>query len=315
MSVFNTRVASETTFIGDVQIDQDLTVDDSLLVGHTISIIPPNGIVNITPCQFYISNIGDICSWLNADTDNISESDVAYQWFTQDRGFTAMRIANESISNPGSNVYTFTSGAVAAQGFSFQTANISSATDGVLPTFLSPTDRFRITPTAIHSFVDLDMNGNNIGTVENITADQYYLSTVAGRFSEYTITGLIVSANTNTVLVDWTTVTTSLDVNVNPTTGIFTPENGVYSMIYQATSSVLQPTSELGVRLENNSGETIYQSIIATSDLMETENGNFQGAQFESMVSPFDGLSTYRIFMKCSNNGTFNLKVRITRLF
>ena len=79
----------------------------------------------------------------------------------------------------------------------------------------------------------------------------------AERTAIYTITSKVLSANIDTLLDNWSAVQTSNKINFNISTGIFTPEDGYYSMSIRQVVESNDVFNELGLRLLDDLNDTI----------------------------------------------------------
>jgi len=150
----------------------------------------------------------------------------------------------------------------------------------------------------------------------DIIADYYRFRNPNNNLAIYTQTRSL-SANTNTILDNWTTIQSSTFVNVNATTGIFNPtEAGIYAMTYNHTSDHTGTSAYIGVRLVRQSdNQTIYQSIQQSNNLFVAETG-FESSQYESLTGYFNGIDSYYLATKMSSaSTTSNFVVQIYRLF
>ena len=267
-------------------------------------------------CQLHIQSNNNACIFLEGDVDNITESDTAYIWMSQDGGYTALNISNLSAATPGTNIYSITAGSVSGsdRGVLFRTGISSLVSPGTVPNLTNLTNTLYVGDTGNVCYQNLDMFSKNITDAANIISDNFYLSTTVGKCAQYTKNGLAIAMNTDTLLSGWTAISTSTDIDFDITTGVITPGDGVYSAVFQATASVFPNKTEMGARLQRDDNITIYQSIITSNDLMEAENGGFQGAQFENLVGCFLPGHSYRIFVKYSAAGTFNYSLQLFRI-
>ena len=96
-------------------------------------------------------------------------------------------------------------------------------------------------------------------------------------------------------------------------TGIFTPVDGLYSMTYSATIATNAGVTEIGARLVDDLGTTIYTSVVQTTDLFSPETG-LEGAQYENLVAYFVTGRTYTLHAKIDANETMDFHVTISRI-
>lgn len=163
------------------------------------------------------------------------------------------------------------------------------------------------------SYADIDLLNNDITSVSNITSEFYNTTNVNNKRSIYTISAKAIAMNTDTLLNNWTTVLSSSRVNVNPTTGVFAPVAGLYTLTYQASITTISVASKLGARLVDDLGNTVYESVIDSSNLFSAETGK-DGSQFENLCGYFDGTRTYTIHCKINGNETMDFQAVISRI-
>lgn len=164
-------------------------------------------------------------------------------------------------------------------------------------------------------YIDFD---DNLLIAEKTELDSlissYNYNDGSSRISHYSITNKAMTINNETLLDNWSVVSNSNYVIVDPVTGIFYPEAGYYSMVYQAVISSLSVASKLGARLENiTTGVTSYMSVVDSSNLLSVESG-YDAGQFENLTFYFDGQSQYKIYAKVNGNEIMNFNIQIIKL-
>lgn len=148
----------------------------------------------------------------------------------------------------------------------------------------------------------------------DIISDMYRINNGNNHVASYSLTRSL-SSNTDTILTNWNVIQTSPYINVDPITGIFSPEEGIYSLLYNHVSDHTFANAYIGARLTLLNGQTVYQSIQQSNDLFLAETG-FEASQYESLTGFFDGINQYQIRAKMSANSAVSVfNVTIIRLF
>lgn len=307
------------------------------------------------PGCLHLQSDGDTCIYLQADRDNVTETDNPLLLATQDGGLQGMQIGLTT-----DNELRFIQGAQAdaINGFfEFWTQQMTDNGDAP-PSFSGGSRLMRLDNDEITSDRNLNLNTNdilNVGTIDpdiietpvlfnnglnnlvsidftgmdmntnlnmggfpiidasSVESVEYNLRDVNDQRSNYTIGSLAVASNTDTTLTNWTPVLTSSRINVDPVTGIFSPEAGLYSLSYQAVIATNTASTEIGARLVDDLGNTTWLSVVGTSDLFDLETG-WEGAQFENLVGYFDGTRTYTIHCKIDSAETMAFQVEMSRI-
>lgn len=112
--------------------------------------------------QIHVADVGNASIFLEADTNNgAGEDERSFIYLTQDGNNTAFSIDN--VASGTDNRFRFTAGSTAVNvGHIFRTSGITNNGPGVIPTFLTPVDRFEIGPSEVDTYVDFNMNSNEI---------------------------------------------------------------------------------------------------------------------------------------------------------
>ncbi len=158
-----------------------------------------------------------------------------------------------------------------------------------------------------------DLTTTGSPTFADITADGYFFSSYVDQCAVYTKSALAVLAATDTTLIGWTASQTTTKVDFDIVTGIFTPGDGVYSIIYNGTITTVAAATEIGFRLVDDLAATTYISVVSTSDLFDAETG-FEGAQYENMTAVFEDPRTYTFHIKLDAAETMDFKLQFARL-
>lgn len=134
-------------------------VVDKVLISEDITTNPSDN-----DAQIHISSIGSTRIFLESDTDNITETDLGFLYFSEDAGQTT------HIIRGGNNEFLYQTGTTAGPtGHRFQTGAVSGQPKGSLPVYASTTDLFFMGSTGNISYNDLDMLGNDILNVATIS--------------------------------------------------------------------------------------------------------------------------------------------------
>jgi hypothetical protein len=159
---------------------------------------------------------------------------------------------------------------------------------------------------------DQDLTTTGDVTFTSVTADNYNITSL-DQSSRFVIPSRIIASNTDTELINWNTVTTSSRVNADALTGVFAPVAGLYTLTYQAFIESPVGTIEMGVRIVDDLGNTIYASVVQSTDLFAPEIGA-EAAQYENLTGYFDGIRTYTLHVKLNATETMNFGINISRI-
>ncbi len=150
----------------------------------------------------------------------------------------------------------------------------------------------------------------------SVTTPSYNITNPNDQQAIYVKFPTAIPANTDGVLSNWTTAQTSNPpnrVNVDPVTGIFTPETGLYSFIYQATITSMANVTNMGIRVVDELNNTIYESVIFTDDLFAPETGK-EGSHYQSLVGYFIAGKSYTLHFKIGAPENVGFTCTISRI-
>jgi hypothetical protein len=145
-----------------------LVVNDDIAISNNLLKISDTSTSITSPCHLHIQDAGDACIFLEADTNNVGESDNTFMVMTQDGNTTML-----SLGANFNNNWIAQWGTGGSEDDRFKFIHNSTITDngiGVLPSFAgTQTELMSIGIDDINMFVPLDMNTediNNVGTLD-----------------------------------------------------------------------------------------------------------------------------------------------------
>ena len=227
--------------------------NDSIVSGDfKITQIPTRKFID-APGYVHVQSNGDCPVWMEADKDNVNESDNPFLVMSQDGGSTAYiqgigennayQFKGGFTSNSLGGVYEF---------FTFQVVN-----NGNLPPtlFELPGDpMFRIESSGIQSFRDLDMDQNTITNVPNLenTLGNITLTTQNNGF-------VVLNPNSNLVMTD-----SYISFNVPSGTPSVPAPGGFQGYLYKSAQNLLWKTPA-GTTILNNVYGSEFDSLTSAT--------------------------------------------------
>lgn len=380
--ILNVNTIQNSNPIVPVEIENDVLLLNSKRIKMTDDVTSTMS----TFQGLHIQNEQNASIWLESDSDIVGANHDPVLHLSS-RGNETYSVIRTRLTGGFGDLQYFT-GQTGGSNFSrhmFYTGQTSNTAKNVLPSFINSSLKFDITGTQVNSYVDYDMNNNDIIKVDNlelnsvsavgsniafnnnvnmqannilgvneintsflasitgiggnisilsdlnmlnnnindvnninandVLADMYRINNPNNHVASYSLTRSL-SSNTDTILTNWNVLQTSPYINVNPISGIFSPEQGIYCMTYNHFSDHSGSTAYIGVRLTLfPSNQTVYSSIQDSNNLFQPETG-FEASQYECLTGYFDGINQYRLNAKMNANSSVSVfNVTITRLF
>ena len=145
---------------GDTQVDGQITCTDKVYITDDVATVSNNA------AQLHISNIGKSTIFLEADTDDITETDNPFLIMVQDgsqiSGLVGINSDNKVVIDSHNSLDENLTAIL------FRTGPATVNGPSQIPTYTTRNDRFEIAPGGVTSYVNMDLDGNDITNVDSI---------------------------------------------------------------------------------------------------------------------------------------------------
>lgn len=149
-------VSGDIGFNNNIDLNQNDINDCDNITARRI-FLPAQTQTQNTSFMMHLANTQNCNIWLQADTDNSGESDLAYFYMTEDGGHTMHYIGG------GNNTLKFISGSDAGtQGIVWQNATVVSASGNTLPTYTNISTGLNLTSSTFTISRNTNLSGNNL---------------------------------------------------------------------------------------------------------------------------------------------------------
>lgn len=291
---------SDTIFKGDVKITD----------------VPGQDLITMPNC-FHVQSNGNGCMWLQTDVDDGPSSDRPLFHMTKNGGNYGFSMGTSAQALPTTIFIAGNTTANTNGFFSFSTAQLTNNGNSV-PTYSGISRLMQLSDVSMILERDLDMRNNDIVSVDNLTSSTittptYNITSSADQKALYSITGRAILANTDTVLIDWFDDKTTSRIGFDQDFGIFEPAEGLYNITFNNNITTTTGNIEMGWRIVDDLGNTVWVSVVQSSDLYEAETG-FEGSQYETLTAYFDGIRTYTFHAKLNAAETCNFTLSLSRI-
>lgn len=149
-------IGGDIDISNNIDLNQNDIVDCDNITARRI-FLPAQTQTQNTAFQLHIASTQNASIWLQADTNNITESDLAYLYLTEDNGSTMHYIGG------GNNTLKFISGStMGTQGIVWQNATVIPASGNTLPTYTDVSTGLNLTSTTFTISRNTNLSGNNL---------------------------------------------------------------------------------------------------------------------------------------------------------
>lgn len=154
--------------------------------------------------------------------------------------------------------------------------------------------------------IDWTTTDRDFETTGSVRSDIVRVNSTDDYTAHYRITGLNTDGNTEYILTNWTTIKSGLDVNYDPVTGVFAPDNGVYSLILIATRLPGSGNeTDVGMRIVDD----LMQTVFVNSGEMNNVFSNLVNVGPDIPALPASGVKCCHVCFNFTDLRTYTFRI------